>query len=135
MSRGEGTALKVITEPSNLTCQSTYRNPQAWILNTVRVCRVRHTDDKSLLETLDEGCLGVQGEALAHMQELVQQAVGQDWRPLPQALHKAAAFQEAVHNMVFDVLMDKVCPLSNSSSFFTTTQVLTIQHSTDRSSR
>ena len=44
------------------------------------------------------------------MQGLVQQAVGQDWRPLPQALHKAAAFQESVHNLVFDVLMDKVCP-------------------------
>ena len=50
----------------------------------------------------------MQGEALAHMQGLVQQAVGQDWRPLPQALHKAAAFQESVHNLVFDVLMDKV---------------------------
>ena len=42
------------------------------------------------------------------MQGLVQQAVGQDWRPLPQALQKAAAFQEGVHNLVFDVLMDKV---------------------------
>lgn len=48
------------------------------------------------------------------MQALVQQAVGQDWRPLPQALQKAAAFQEAIHNLVFDVLMDKVRPLNNT---------------------
>ena len=52
--------------------------------------------------------VGVQGEALAHLRGLVQQAVGQDWKALPQALHKAAAFRESVHSLVFDVLMDKV---------------------------
>lgn len=49
-----------------------------------------------------------QGGALEQMQGLVQQAVAPDWCPLPQAMQKAAAFQEGVHALVFDVLMDKV---------------------------
>lgn len=50
----------------------------------------------------------MQGGALEQMQGLVQQAVAPDWCPLPQAMQKAAAFQEGVHALVFDVLMDKV---------------------------
>ena len=50
----------------------------------------------------------MQGEALTQIQSLVQQAVAQDWRPLPQTTQKAAAFQDSVNVLVFDVLMDKV---------------------------
>ncbi|KAL3131897.1 hypothetical protein ABBQ38_007602 [Trebouxia sp. C0009 RCD-2024] len=49
-----------------------------------------------------------QGGALEQMQGLVQQAVAPDWHPLPQAVQRAAACQEGVHALVFDVLMDKV---------------------------
>ena len=55
------------------------------------------------------------------MQALVQQAVAQDWRPLPHALHKAAAFHDSVRTLVLDVLMDKVSSLrlcSNLSCVF-----------------
>ena len=52
--------------------------------------------------------MAVQGAALQKVQATVQQAVGQDWRPLPQAMRQASAFQGAVNALVFDVLMDKV---------------------------
>ena len=55
-------------------------------------------------------CVVVQGEALQQVQGLVQQAVGQDWRPLPQAIQKATMFQSSINTLVFDVLMDKVSP-------------------------
>jgi len=42
------------------------------------------------------------------VQAVVQQAVAQDWRPLPQTMRKAATFQDSVNALVFDVLMDKV---------------------------
>ena len=42
------------------------------------------------------------------MQALVQRAVGSDWRPLPQAMQKAAAFHDSINALVYDVLMDKV---------------------------
>ena len=38
----------------------------------------------------------------------MQQAVAQEWRPLPQTMRKAATFQDSVNALVFDVLMDKV---------------------------
>lgn len=52
--------------------------------------------------------MAVQGEALQRVQAMVQQAVAQDWRPLPQAMRQASAFQGSVNALVFDVLMDKV---------------------------
>ncbi len=52
------------------------------------------------------------------VQAVVQQAVAQEWRPLPQTMRKAAAFQDSVNALVFDVLMDKVR--------FPTDQVVTI---------
>lgn len=55
-----------------------------------------------------EQCVGLQGEALQQMQALVQRAVGPDWRPLPQAMQKAIAYQDTINALVFDVLMAKV---------------------------
>lgn len=49
-----------------------------------------------------------QGEALHMVQAVVQQAVAQEWRPLPHTMRKAATFQDSVNALVFDVLMDKV---------------------------
>jgi len=42
------------------------------------------------------------------VQAVVQQAVAQEWRPLPQTMRKAATFHDSVNALVFDVLMDKV---------------------------
>ena len=58
--------------------------------------------------TPGDSCLVAQGEALQTVQAVVQQAVAQDWRPLPQTMRKAATFQDSVNALVLDVLMDKV---------------------------
>lgn len=65
----------------------------------------------------------VQGGALEQMQGLVQQAVAPDWHPLPQAVQRAAACQEGVHALVFDVLMDKVSLCTHTARSGTTQDV------------
>ena len=72
-----------------------------------------------------DSCLVAQGEALHMVQAVVQQAVAQEWRPLPHTMRKAATFQDSVNALVFDVLMDKV-PFPTDQAIIKTTTTITI---------
>ena len=73
-----------------------------------------------------DSCLVAQGEALHMVQAVVQQAVAQEWRPLPHTMRKAATFQDSVNALVFDVLMDKVPFPTDQAIIITTTTMITV---------